>query len=184
MLDDDEKDIIGEDGNLYSWNELENKFYAKYPPVIKTCIKHIKHFIDLFRHYKENMYYAIKDRIFPHNVIKIKTLNCHWHDRDYLLIHSMFQVLNDYVDKEKPFETIFWDHDEGHINAAKEIKALLHWWNYLRPCRKEHYMMVPIQYSDILNRACGEHSKAEKIWEKEDEEMMIRLIKIRRFLWT
>ena len=38
--------------------------------------------------------------------LKIKTLEKGWHDKDEVLLHAAFQLLTDFVEQEKPEETI------------------------------------------------------------------------------
>lgn len=49
-------------------------------------------------------WYALKCRILPwrqYNHIRIKTMGSTWHDKDYVMLHAMFQLLTDFVEKEK-----------------------------------------------------------------------------------
>lgn len=96
----------------------------------------------------------------------------------------------------------------GQAVAAREIKELYHWWKVIRPLRPDP--MDASGWSDICRRRSERHpddeflfdveetpeEKAEtrksldachyieEQYEKEDEAMMIRLIKIRNHLWT
>ena len=49
--------------------------------------------------------------------VRIHTLEKGWHDRDNILLHAAFQILVDFVDKERPDETINWNADELHKHA-------------------------------------------------------------------
>lgn len=88
--------------------------------------------------------------------------------------------------------------------AAKEIKALYDWWKVTRPNRSDPYKLSG--YDDLLpageafldlsadkerkkvwskkKKALEAAAKLENNYEKEDEEMLIRLIKLRRSMWT
>lgn len=86
--------------------------------------------------------------------------------------------------------------------AARETLALYKWWTVDRPARKEvEYLPYDHQGLDGLCaldddfdrdaedykkhvESMDEAAKQEEEWEKEDEEMLIRLIKIRKSLWT
>jgi hypothetical protein len=86
--------------------------------------------------------------------------------------------------------------------AAREILALYKWWVIDRPARKEiEYTSYDHQgmgmlgcFDDDFDETAEDYqahrasmdaaSKQEEDWEKEDEEMLIRLIKIRKSLWT
>lgn len=81
-----------------------------------------------------------------------------WVDRDEIMLHACFQILIDCVEKED----ILNDGDyEAHKETIDEIKFLYDWWNK----RKDKIIMNDEQ-------------------DKEDDEMLIRLMKIRTFLWT
>lgn len=97
--------------------------------------------------------------------IKITTLpskkDCKWIDKDVLLLHSCFQILVDFVEQEKP-ELHFCN--ESNKEILNEIKFLYNWW---------------------LNRKDKDLTFLEEIEQDyEDEEMLIRLMKIRLHLWT
>jgi hypothetical protein len=94
------------------------------------------------------------------------------------------------------------DQSPEQACSAREQMALYKWWTEIRPSRKEEPM---IEYSDqglgmmsildddfdhdaedykrnqdILER----NEKLREEWNREDEEMLIRLVKIREHLWT
>ena len=95
------------------------------------------------------------------------------------------------------------EQSPGQANAAREILDLYDWWVNRRPARKE------VDYPPYNNQGLGdmlacfdddfdrtapdyvEHEKAvsksvdqEREWDQEDEDMLIRLMKIRDHLWT
>lgn len=86
--------------------------------------------------------------------------------------------------------------------TAREVLALYKWWTVTRPARTE-IQYIPYDHQglggmasldDDFDRNAEDYAahvasmdaaaKQEEDWEKEDEEMMIRLIKIRQGLWT
>lgn len=81
-----------------------------------------------------------------------------WVDRDELMLHSCFQILKDSVEKENVDTHCNY---ESCKNKVDEIRFLYNWW---------------------LKRADLEVFDIEQI--EEDDEMLIRLMKIREFLWT
>ena len=86
--------------------------------------------------------------------------------------------------------------------AAREILELYHWWVDQRPSRKEidlppysHQGLGSLASLDdrfdqtatdyvLHKQAYDQSSNQEEFWDKEDEGMLIRLIKIRKHLWT
>jgi hypothetical protein len=102
--------------------------------------------------------------------LKIKSLKKHsWADKDTVILHACFQLLTDFVDKENidlhPYQ---WTHDENVRTIRVEIDALYKWWKSYVPKYKKgkiSYIKGNEQY-------------------KSENEMLIRLIKIREYLWN
>jgi hypothetical protein len=80
-----------------------------------------------------------------------------WIDRDELMLHSCFQILQDFIEKEKGDEHCNY---EAHKDFVDELRFLYGWWK---------------------NRK-NKHTTDEQM--DEDDVMLIRLIKIRTSLWT
>jgi len=108
----------------------------------------------------------------------------------------------DFLDEDKKHEAV----PTSQALAAAEIEILYKWWKYERPARPDPYDVSgwsaicenrrqkhPDEFfpEDDTKKEKAESKKAldklhklEAQYEKEDEEMMIRLIKIRQSLWT
>lgn len=138
-------------------------------------------------------------------ILKIKTLEKGWQDREDILLHAAFQCLVDFVEQEIPTDASDWDHDKSTRRALKEMRELYKWWTEERPSRKDPLDAVKAppfktkkipgtDYYEILDHdhikyadwdvACEESSKLEQEWLKEDQRNLHRLVKIRLFLWT
>lgn len=104
----------------------------------------------------------------PANVLHIKTLSEGWIDPDLLMLHACFQVLSDFLEKENPFGLISWDHDEEHKEVKTEIIFLYDWWQKRKILEED---------LTILNNRLAPQNL-------EDTEMLIRLMKVRTFLWV
>lgn len=94
------------------------------------------------------------------------------------------------------------ERSEHQAIAAREIHALYNWWVNIRPNRKSIDIVFPKaeieDEDDIFGGEIDRNSKEykefrkkmktqeklEKVWEKEDDKMFIRLIKVRHHLWT
>jgi hypothetical protein len=114
-----------------------------------------------------------------YHVIKIRGLSPGYCDADTRMLYGCFSLLMDFVEKEigglaKLRE---WTSellaDEGYNHAAQiafqeECEVLYLWWAVERPRRID-----PI---DLWNEDERQH--------QEDEDMLIRLIRIRRGMWT
>jgi hypothetical protein len=161
----------------------------------------------------QDVYWGVMHRTFRRfNKVEIRSLKPGYYDADHRILHASFQLLKDFVEREKPFDRIDWDHDEGHRNAASEIRALYHWWTVDYPSRSNLVDQVPDSerphgFSDWSTANGGafygpKEAKLSEItypkyhaalklqwdreaqWEREEEENLCRLAKIRRFLWT
>ena len=147
-------------------------------------------------------------------ILKISSLEKGWANRDDLLLHASFQILIDFVERERPFEIVDWKQDQKHSEAAKEIRYLYRWWAKLRPNRHDpmddlkenerpssEEQLKPVYDNDgktIIHYELTNQSekypkyyamlekswRLEKKWQDEDQANLIRLIKIRRFLWV
>lgn len=146
-------------------------------------------------------------------ILKIASLEKGWHDKDKLLLHACFQLLVDYVEKEKGLSGhIDWNWDEPHSHAAREMRSLYRWWTKARPNRKDpcrdlskkdcpsmEEMFVPVKRDNCSCRrmvtdfskkypkyeaALKKSAKLEEKWETEDQQNLHRLIDIRTYLWT
>lgn len=115
------------------------------------------------------------------NISGVDEYDWGWIDRDRVLLYSSFKILCDFVDQEDPniglrtLKDFGASDDEWHIKVItaqlekeKEIRALYTWWTKERP---ENWKEYP------------SFSEEEKL-NQQDEDMLIRLAKIRLCLWT
>ncbi len=139
--------------------------------------------------------------------LKINSLNDKWHDRDEILLHASFQILADFMEKEKPGKIIDWSHYKLHRQTWKEMNSLYSWWKKERPSRKDPIddkrvihppfktekkegenfsrMVVPDKKKyAAYYRALKRSWRVEDKWNEEDQKNLHRLIQIRHFLWT
>lgn len=119
------------------------------------------------------------------NRLTISTLKAgEWRDKDEILLHAAFQILVDYVEKEKAGEVIDWNWDEHFKKIWDEIFSLYKWWKELRPVRIDPLVEANMDDKEGFMRACDLSVKLEKKWEEEDNKNLHRLIDIRSYLWT
>jgi len=78
-----------------------------------------------------------------------------WIDRDEIMLHACFQILVDFIKIEKG--DVHCNY-EAHKEFVDELRFLYNWWELRR-------------VKNILD-------------ENEDDEMLLRLMKIRKTLWT
>lgn len=111
------------------------------------------------------LWYYIKCRLWKrYNTIKIKTLPPTWSDRDEVILHGMFQVLEDVVEKEDwfnrrtyrtddylPDSTNYWDGSE----EWQEVATLYDWWVNRRPARVAARDRQLTEWHDAFMKAGG-----------------------------
>lgn len=94
-------------------------------------------------------------------ILKIESLpSCSertWIDRDEIMLHACFQILEDCIEKEEVDEHCNY---KAHKLFVDEVRCLYKWWKL----RKEK--------DDTDDQM------------EEDDRMLIRLMKIRTQLWT
>lgn len=158
-----------------------------------------RRFVWRVQHALVEAYYWIKHRTWhPWNVVKIRTLGPDYNDPDETLLHAAFAVLSRYAETSD-WRGISWESGEFQTKRVNdEIQALYDWWTKVRPNRES--TAPPIDRSmDDLKVGTPEYDvhyenvyrpwmDAYMAWEdrctQEDEDMLIRLAKIRSYLWT
>ena len=148
-------------------------------------------------------YHKIKCRFFEkYYLLDTRLPKDSWFDTDHKMLYAMMALLLDYIEKEKPFEIINWESDDFHKHAKKEMLEIKDWWDNYENRQKEIEKALQ-KWSDLrtggkedllsnINKPETEESQKqndllhelEDKLENEETEMMIRLIKIRKFLWT
>ena len=130
-----------------------------------------------------NAYYWLRCHLWTRyhiiNISGICDYKWGWLDRDNVLLYASFKILQDFVEKEDPKIGLRTLEDfgapckglEAHLEIEREVRAIYDWWVKERP---------------TMYRAWAESYswKVEEELDKTDEEMLIRLVKIRRYLWT
>ena len=145
--------------------------------------------------------------------LKISTLERGQYDRGELILHAVFQVLVDFLEKEKPKDHILWSSDDDHQNAWSEMQELYTWWKQTRPQRTspldevdipDDYMFTrPVEKTnddggtfvvDQLFFREEEYPEVRVAFAKgrefeewrmaEDQANLHRLVKIRPFMWV
>ena len=100
------------------------------------------------------------------NTLHIDTINADWCDKDIVLLHACFQLLTDCIEKEDLNGMTDWTQDEKFASAKLEIDLLYNWWK------------------ERVKSEMGERLGLSDKQYEQDNKMLIRLIKIRKYLWT
>ncbi len=139
-----------------------------------------------------------------YHVIKPKTLTPNYYDPRTLILHSCMHLLTDYVDNSNH---IHWEGTPEHKKAREEMMLIYNWWKKSYPKRESTFINgSPLpKYPDlpkewgfmaVINskyenepvmkewkKIARIHDKSEQEWNKQTEEMLIRLMKLRQHLW-
>ena len=130
-----------------------------------------------------------------------------WMDRREGILFANMAMLAAFIEKERAFEVINWDSDDGHREAARELREIYEWWTQGRKIEHdEHERLADVAYKDFqftcvplpggmqtlelfgetpeLRKARDDVREAEDRLHQKDTDMMIRLIKVRRAMWT
>ena len=103
----------------------------------------------------DNAKWWIRHRTYDrYDRIYITSLKPGYYDKDEQMLHGMFGLLIDYVDKEEPFRYFSWGKDhkndppemkefnEERRAVKKEIISLYNWWKVERPRRAKSYSVI------------------------------------------
>lgn len=111
--------------------------------------------------------------------VYIKTLSPDYHDKDDIYLHACFQILVDFIEREKGPE--WWGPSDGPQNTLKELYL---WWTSERPKR---YIDPPEKVLLTGNGKIEESNNTvyiENVWDNEDQQKLEVLTKLRNHLWT
>lgn len=150
--------------------------------------------------------YRTTDR---HHIINISGLDGYskgWIDRDHALYLACFKLLTDFVEKESPDvgKLSVEDYTKGwaapsdaeleiitkQVAGEKEIRALYEWWNVERPAEKKRVNSMLEESAgkspDDPDRLAASDAwwQADRELDAKDDEMLLRLIKVRGRMWT
>lgn len=140
------------------------------------------------------------------NILKITTIprNSEWWDKDAVLLHACFQILVDFIEKERPQRIVDYNHDRKHRMEWKELQTLYRYWKKERPklekdahkaLMKSGIQMVndgpptpgaashPVKFIFKDKKAYRLHNRLDDKLQRLDDEMLQRLINIRQDLW-
>lgn len=113
------------------------------------------------------------------------------------MLQVNFLLLKRFVELEQPFSYINWEEDEHLSEVGKEIKALYDWWTVERPRKRQELEgeWATIKAPEFIPLGDGGYTikndsrarkllKKERMLDREDDKMLMRLVKIRHHLWT
>jgi hypothetical protein len=96
-----------------------------------------------------------------------------------LMLYANFALLKGFVEQESGL--IAWDSDESYMAIKKEIDELYLWWTVGRP---NNHNALADMYKDLKRCDLQDTAKIRDDLDKKDDEMLLRLIKMRGYLWS
>lgn len=167
-----------------------------------------KHFVEGIRYYLlshlvPSRRYHMLDLRQPCDKNEIENLDCYrygWVDVDKKMLYAIFNLLGEYLNKEEPYD-LRTDHSEEEINNdpclrqqaenLDEAKFIWHWWTVDRKIDYKYAGELLTFWSEARQ---NKDPNVKELWEKlqendkyledKEEEMIARLMKIRKGLWT
>lgn len=123
-----------------------------------------------------------------------------WCDAPEKMLYAMFNLLGEYLNKEEPGDlSLYYTHEQieadiylkAQHEAFEEANAIYYWWTVTRHeentyCDKlfDDYLKAKKNKEPSREFLQISHRTQEKINEDKVDEMVARLMKIRRTLWT
>jgi hypothetical protein len=108
-----------------------------------------------------------------------------WRCPESGLAHLAWEMTLDKPQKDEDGKELPYSENPRQAESAREQLALYNWWKHTRPARPDPYEASGFNKENNYDTKNHELlQKIEKQYDDEDEEMMIRLIKIRHHLWT
>ena len=128
----------------------------------------------------------------------------YWHDTDSRMLNGMMHLVVEFVEEEKGFETCDWSSPDD-ARVKDEVMTVYTWWKgYPARCeeisklRHEWYQakygseddlddhwtkMNKLDTPEIVTKLDSLTTAEEKLL-SEEEDMLIKLVKVRGYLWT
>lgn len=112
-----------------------------------------------------------------------KTLKPGYYEIETRMLHALFTLLSDYVERE--MDIVTWDETLEDVRLKTEIDYLYSWWKIVYPNYEKNDPLYGVSsLSKEFHEKCLESFYYERIVESQIEEHMIRLIRLRRILWS
>ena len=188
----------------YTWEDYYEQTKAKYPMRYWWQETMPDFFRAVYRKvtnpFSKAYYWLRTHTVHRYHMLNLKcpTYGFHyewgWFDRSELLFIAPFQILKSFVEDELPHAYVDWESDEPHSSARKEMQDLYDWWMTGRNKERDDMNAALDEGTDKslpekgLSRYRGPawdaYIKESDRLETKDDEMLLRLIAVRKFLWT
>lgn len=188
---------FGGTGGDYTWEDYDLEVRTKFPVRywLNEALENIIFFLTTW-HRLSHIWYWIRTHTYNrYHIIDIRKAEPEkkdgykwgWIDRSEALTLVMFTVLREFVEKElRKFKCADLEQDYN-----QEILALYKWWTVDRLVELEHWEAESTKYYERWKKSKRNDEEARTKWlefdgkpyEKENE-MLLRLIKVKNHMWT
>lgn len=182
-----------------TWGEFDEEMKVKYP--IKWFFnKSIPHFFSNYKWCIGNIIYWLKCHLlssYKYHQLDLRQYHelspykFGWIDVDTKMVYAIFNLLNLFVEQELKHFVCPPENQVGNAfqrNLYFEIKYLHYWWNVERinQIRKRNEMSNNLHWDDDAGNSINYKKlrEFEATMELKEEEMLLRVIKIRKHLWS
>lgn len=154
----------------------------RYIPSLNACRFEIKWLWKRLCWQTGELYWKIRHRTVNRFHVVDTGLKPDYYDKDIILLHACFNLLVDFVEVEcaavqgatklpNPEEGVKRLQEKAKFlwwqgKSAQEALCLYYWWKNIRPMRNEDDFTM------------------EDVYYRKDTEMLVRLVKLRGFMWT
>lgn len=188
------------------WEKRREELRKKFP-IRHFLFEDLPYIVDVKSHHwvinpLNNVKWFFIHRFHPkhqYHILKPRSLKPGYYDSDERILHACMDELSMFVEWNKKHQWVNWNGTKEHKHAWKEMNAIYKWWNRDRPASEKKQDELLTEWHDRFLKEGGLGSetlsaKTNKLHDKlnveenrmhnTDEEMLARLMRIRRFMWT
>ena len=158
-----------------------------------------------YKHIRDT-YYNLKHLFFDrYDLIRTKLPKTKYYDTPILLLYGTMNLIVDLVEKEKFLEHVDTSSSTAWENAVKTVEEAYNWWkNYdnrekeidialnnwhsikFKNCFDGDGYLAKLNTTDTLEtmRYSDLYDYLKSKLEKEEQQMLLKVIKVREYLWT
>lgn len=140
------------------------------------------------------------------NILVLRNLkkDSPWCDKDRVMLYACFQLLMDFLEKEKPQKIVDYVNNRKQKKTWKELQSLSHYWKMERPRAEKEISRLTakaVKHSKMVSEPVPGGKSLRVVWKKRDdktfkrlyklednfeeleERMLFRLLSVRKQLW-
>lgn len=195
--------VFSPDTEEYTWEDWRTEVKAKHP--IRWQLQKIADWFASWPKLSHAWYWLHTHTYNRYHILDVRRAEPEnaegyrwgWCDRNHLLLLTSFLILRDFVEKEKPWRPTLSEYHESERdaiidqqNAYDEIMALYNWWVKDRLAEHVAFERASAEAHERWRANSSDQELAQKMFDaddaerKRDDEMLLRLLKIRHWLWT